>query len=282
MIFIISFAATKKLIIQTMAKESSIWNKVMSAALKIPGVAVDREKFLRDSLKSYLCDSNINDAVTKGTAGVVPSKILDKIAMQTIKSHTKKVTLLSAAMAVPGGWAALGTVPTDIAQFYYHVFVVAQKLAYTYGFPDMRDENGRLSQSATNLLTVFVGVMTGVAVATKALQELGEVLKKQAIKKLPEYALSNGVLNAAVKKVSKMIGKELSRTGFAEGVSKLMPIISGVVAGALTYKSFKPQARRLSLNLRRTMLLLPQHSSASHPVVDVDYEELPPALPPKN
>ena len=265
-----------------MAKESSIWNKVMSAALKIPGVAVDREKFLRDSLKSYLCDSNINDAVTKGTAGVVPSKILDKIAMQTIKSHTKKVTLLSAAMAVPGGWAALGTVPTDIAQFYYHVFVVAQKLAYTYGFPDMRDENGRLSQSATNLLTVFVGVMTGVAVATKALQELGEVLKKQAIKKLPEYALSNGVLNAAVKKVSKMIGKELSRTGFAEGVSKLMPIISGVVAGALTYKSFKPQARRLSLNLRRTMLLLPQHSSASHPVVDVDYEELPPALPPKN
>ncbi len=282
MIFIISFAATKKLIIQTMAKESSIWNKVMSAALKIPGVAVDREKFLRDSLKSYLCDSNINDAVTKGTAGVVPSKILDKIAMQTIKSHTKKVTLLSAAMAVPGGWAALGTVPTDIAQFYYHVFVVAQKLAYTYGFPDMRDENGRLSQSATNLLTVFVGVMTGVAVATKALQELGEVLKKQAIKKLPEYALSNGVLNAAVKKVSKMIGKELSRTGFTEGVSKLMPIISGVVAGALTYKSFKPQARRLSLNLRRTMLLLPQHSSASHPVVDVDYEELPPALPPKN
>jgi hypothetical protein len=190
--------------------------------------------------------------------------------------------LLSAAMAVPGGWAALGTVPTDIAQFYYHVFVVAQKLAYTYGFPDMRDENGRLSQSATNLLTIFVGVMTGVAVATKALQELGEVLKKQAIKKLPEYALSNGVLNAAVKKVSKMIGKELSRTGFAEGVSKLMPIISGVVAGALTYKSFKPQARRLSLNLRRTMLLLPQHSSASHPVVDVDYEELPPALPPKN
>ena len=265
-----------------MAKESSIWNKVMSAALKIPGVAVDLEKFLRDSLKSYLCDSNINDAVTKGTAGVVPSKILDKIAMQTIKSHTKKVTLLSAAMAVPGGWAALGTVPTDIAQFYYHVFVVAQKLAYTYGFPDMRDENGRLSQSATTLLTIFVGVMTGVAVATKALQELGEVLKKQAIKKLPEYALSNGVLNAAVKKVSKMIGKELSRTGFAEGVSKLMPIISGVVAGALTYKSFKPQARRLSLNLRRTMLLLPQHSSASHPVVDVDYEELPPALPPKN
>ena len=249
----------------------------MNSALKLPGVAVDREKFLRSALKDYCCESHIVDAIERGTAGLVSDKILDKLAADCIKSHTKKVTLLSAAMGVPGGWATLGTVPTDIAQFYYHVFVVGQKLAYIYGFPDMRDENGHLSESATNLLTLFVGVMTGVAIATKALQELGELLKRQVIKKLPEYALSNGALQIAVRKIAKKIGVEISKSGISEGMMKVVPILSGAISGVLTYKTFKPQAKRLSISLRHTMLL-PQHSSASR-TVDVDYEELPPPLP---
>ena len=263
-----------------MAKQSEIWNKVMSSALKLPGVAVDREKFLRDELKQYCTGSHINDAIKRGTAGVVPSKILDKLAADTIKSHTKKVTILSAAMGVPGGWAALGTVPTDIAQFYYHVLVVAQKLAYIYGFPDMRDNNGKLSEGATNLLTIFVGVMTGVAVATKVVQEIGERLQKQVIKKLPEYAMSNAVLNLAVKKVAKMVGTSITKSSISEGITKTMPIVSGIIAGVLTYKSFSTQAKRLSLTLRKNMILLPQHAAnAPAPTVDVDYEEMPPELP---
>lgn len=265
-----------------MARHSEIWNKVMSSALKLPGVAVDREKFLRDELKEYCCGSHINDAVNRGTAGVIPSKILDKIAAETIKSHTKKVTLLSAAMSVPGGWAAMGTIPSDIAQFYYHVFVVAQKLAYIYGFPDMRDSKGRLTEGATNLLTIFVGVMTGVAVATKVLQELGQQLQKQVIKKLPEYAMSNGVLNLAVKKVAKMVGMNITKSSVSEGVSKAMPIVSGLLAGVLTYKSFRPQAKRLSYNLRKSMILLPQHAASAPTTIDVDYQELPPDLPNKS
>lgn len=262
-----------------MANEIKIWNKVMSAALKFPGVAVDREKFLRGALKKHCCEAHIQDAISKGTAGVVPSKVLDKIAADCIKSHTKKVTILSAAMGVPGGWATLGTIPSDIAQFYYHVFVVAQKLAYIYGYPDMRDQNGHLSQGATNLLTMFVGVMTGVAVAAKTLQELGKKLQQQFIKKLPEYALSDGVLQMAVNKVAKKVGMQLSKNGVADGVSKIIPLVSGLISGALTYRSFKPQAERLSTTLHNTMLLLPQHSSAT-PTVEVDYQELPPDLPP--
>ena len=260
-----------------MAGESTIWNKIMSSALKLPGVAVDREKFLRSTLKDYCQESHINAAVERGTAGVVPDIILDKLAADCIKSHAKKVTLLSAAMGMPGGWATLGTVPTDIAQFYYHVFVVGQKLAYIYGFPDMRDESGHLSKNATQLLTLFVGVMTGVAIATKALQELGEVLKRQIIKKLPEYALSNSALQIAVRKIAKKIGMEISKSSVTEGMMKVVPILSGAISGVLTYKTFKPQAKRLSMNLRRTMLL-PQHSSAGK-TVEVNYQELPPPLP---
>ena len=183
-------------------------------------------------------------------------------------------------MGMPGGWASLGTVPADIAQFYYHVMVLSQKLAYVYGYPDLLDENGHLSKSAVHLLTIFVGVMTGVGVAVKALQELGELLQKQIIKKLPEYALTNGVLYPAARQVAKMVGKTLTKGGFAKGVTKAVPLISGVISGALTYNSFRPQAKRLSVNLKHTMLL-PEHSSASK-AVDVDYEEMPPELPVAN
>ena len=266
-----------------MSNEITIWNKVMSAALKLPGVAVDREKFLRSALKDYCVGSHINAAIANGTAGVVPNKVLDKLATNIIKSHTKKVTILSAAMGVPGGWATLGTVPSDIAQFYYHVFVVAQKLAYVYGYPDMRDENGHFSQGACNLLTVFVGVMTGVAVAAKTLQELGKRLQREFLKRLPEYALSNGVLQVTVRKIAKKVGMEISKNGISEGLGKVIPVVSGLISGALTYRTFKPQAQRLGFVLHNSMLQLPQHSSASPDgmVENVDYQELPPDLPSK-
>jgi len=276
---------TKVLVLQhinllhiVMANEISTWNKVVSATLKLPGVAVNRQNFLNSELKKYLPEQQVKDAIEKGTVGIVPDKVLDRISASCIKSHTAKVTLFSTAMGIPGGWAALGTVPTDIAQFYYHVLVVSQKLAYVYGYPDMLDDKGHLSKSALNLLTLFVGVMTGVGVAVKALQELGEILQKQLIKKLPEYALTNGVLYPAVRKVAKYIGMSLTSGSITKGVTKALPVISGLISGAITYKSFKPQARRLSVNLRSTMLL-PQYSSAHTPTVDVDYEEMPPELP---
>lgn len=36
-----------------MANEVTVWNKVMSSALAIPGVQVDRKTFLRSELRQY-------------------------------------------------------------------------------------------------------------------------------------------------------------------------------------------------------------------------------------
>ncbi len=265
---------------EIMAKESNAWNKVMAAALKLPGVAVDRDKFLNKELSKYFSQQQVHDAIVKGTPGIIPDKILDRIATTCIRDHTRKVTIFSTAMGIPGGWAALGTVPTDIAQFYFHVLVLSQKLAYVYGYPTLLDEDGKMTKSSVNVLTIFVGVMTGVGVAIKALQELGEILQKQLIKKLPEMALTNGVLYPAVRQVAKLIGSTLTKEQMTKGITKALPLISGMISGALTYKTFKPQAKRLGASLHCTMLL-PQHSSAHSTTLDVVYEELPPELPPQ-
>ena len=247
----------------------------MSAALKLPGVAVDREEFLRSRLSKYCVGSQINNALSQGTAGVIPNHILDKIATECIRSHSGKVSMTSAAMGVPGGWAMLGTVPADIAQFYFHVFVLGQKLAYIYGYPDLRDKKGHLTPSAINLLTLFVGVMTGVGIAVKAVDELGKMMQKQIVKKLPEYALSQGALAPVVRKVARWIGVSLSKESVAEGLAKAVPIISGAVSGVMTYASFKPQAKRLKNGLHTTMLL-PAHSTPllPPPPEEIPYEEV--------
>lgn len=257
-------------------KDVTLWNRVMSAALKMPGVAVDREEFLRSRLSRHCVTSLVNDAVAQGTAGVIPTHILDKIATECIRSHSGRVSMASAAMGVPGGWAMLGTVPADIAQFYFHVLVLGQKLAYTYGYPDLRDKDGHLTPSAINLLTLFVGVMTGVGVAVKAVEELGKTMQKQFIRKLPEYALSQGALAPVVRQVAKWIGVSLSKDSVAEGLTKAVPIIGGAVSGVMTYTSFKPQAKRLKTMLHTTMLL-PAHTPPQlpPPPEEITLEEVP-------
>ena len=76
-----------------MSKGTNAWNKVVSAALKLPGVTVDRQKFLEAELGKYLSEPHLQAAIERGTIDLVPEKILDRIAADCIKSHTKKVSL---------------------------------------------------------------------------------------------------------------------------------------------------------------------------------------------
>ena len=238
-----------------MAQEIQIWNKVLSSAMQLPGVKVDREAFLSEKLSVYCTDVQVIQAIDQGPIGVVSNEILDKIAKECIDSHTRWATLSSTAMGMPGGLAMVGTIPGDIAQYYFHVFVISQKLAYIYGYPDLCDEKGNFTESATNLLTIFVGVMGGVGVANKVIQELAEQFQKEVVKRLPRYALTKTLLYPMVKQVAKWIGVKLTKQSFAKGVSKVVPLLGGLISGGLTYATFKPQSKRLMYKLKSTMLL---------------------------
>lgn len=238
-----------------MSKEIEVWNKVLSAAIQLPGVKVNRDDFLMEKLAVYCTGNQLTLALEKGTIGVVDEKVLDEIALDCIKAHTLKVTTLSAALGMPGGLAILGAVPADLAQYYFHVFVLSQKLAYIYGYPDLCDDKGEFTESALNLLTVFVGIMGGVAAANKVIQEIAEQVQKQVIKRLPRYALTKGTIYPLVKQVAKWIGITLTKQSFSRGLSKIIPFIGGVVSGGLSYFTFKSQSKKLMGKLKTTMML---------------------------
>lgn len=149
------------------------WNQVMVAAMAVPGIKVNRASFLQEELSNRHIDQNtISLCIQENPVKHLDIAKLDAIAKACIKNHTLKVTSISAAAGIPGGFALIGTLPADTAQYYYHVLKLAQKLAYIYGYPSLLDENGNLTDNAINVLTVFVGVMFGVSLANQALSKM--------------------------------------------------------------------------------------------------------------
>jgi hypothetical protein len=94
-------------------------------------------------------------------------KIMGKVATEAINLHSGIATSLSFAAGIPGGLAMLATIPADIAQYYYHLIVVAQKIGYIYGFADF----GLSDDNLKSLVTLLIGVMADDEDASKTIKE---------------------------------------------------------------------------------------------------------------
>ncbi|MFJ4073646.1 hypothetical protein [Curtobacterium sp. NPDC089991] len=230
---------------------SSAFGKTLVVATKLPGVRVDRAAFLRRSLARYCTDEQIRLAIAETPAAAgIPTAVLSKIADASITNETTKVTALSAAAGIPGGFALFATIPVDSAQYLAHMLRIAQKLAYLYSWPDLFAKDGDEPDDGTqNVLTLFVGVMFGVQAANKGISMVAEKLAAQMVKQLPKQALTHGVVFPIVKKVAQQLGVQMTKGMFAKGVAKVVPVVGGVLSGGLTLATFLPMAKRLKKHL---------------------------------
>ena len=223
------------------------WDNLMENSLKLPGIKVNRDEYLKDVFSSYGDISNLSH---KRPADVFDELIIEKVAKATINKHLLGVTSASAAAGIPGGFAMLGTVPADLAQYYYHVVIIAQKLGYIYGWPNLLDEKQQFSETSRNILTLFVGVMLGAGAASKAVTEIGKKLATQVAKRLPQQALTKTVYYPIIKQIGKWISMKVTKETFAKGASKVVPVLGGVLSGGLTFITFKPMANKLQKQLK--------------------------------
>lgn len=236
-----------------MANEIQVWNKVMSSALAIPGVKVNRESFLLGELRNYCSSMEELTKAVDNPVDVLSKERIDQLASSCINNHLLKVTSLSFAAGIPGGLAMAATIPGDIAQYYWHTFVLAQKLAYLYGIPDLCDENGNLTETSQDMLTLFVGVMSGVAAANNVIGKVSKAFAAQVVKRLPQKALTKTFYYPIIKQIAKWLGVSLTKGSFAKSVGKLIPFVGGVISGGLTAVTFKPAAKRLQKKLQEQM-----------------------------
>ena len=225
-------------------KAVTVWNGVLSTALKIPGAKVNRSAFLRKELIKYYKEDDVQEIIRNGIKNSPAKKEdIDKIAKSVIKAHTIAATGISFATGLPGGWWMAGTIPADLTQFYYQVIVVAQKLAFLYGWPSFDEEQP--SDEFVARLNTFIGVMCGVESAINVISKVANNLASQVSKRLPQIALTKYGFYTVSKQVAKWLGISLTKQTFAKSISKFIPILGGILSGAITIATFRPMAKKL-------------------------------------
>lgn len=240
-----------------MKKDSQLWNKILAAVLRMPGVRVDRVDFLTKALAPYCNEQKLSLLPNVRPYAIATDKAISNAATACINYHTALATTGSTVAGLPGGLAMMATIPGDITQYYYHVVVLSQKLAYLYGFPDFfaeaeADEEGgaELSDVSSDLLTIFVGSMMGVRVADQGLGELAKGVATQTVSRLPRMVITKLALYPVAKQVARLVGVKLSKEGFAKTVGRFIPIAGGIFSGTLTLFTFRPGALRLQRRLK--------------------------------
>lgn len=252
---------------------------IIIMGLKIPGIRIRRDEFLKKELFKKYSEDIIEDAIKYNPAHAnIPLEEIDKIADEVIQFERMCVSGISAALGVPGGVAMVATIPTDIAQYYGYMLRATQKLLYLYGFPEIDTvEKGEVFDSETmNILIICMGVMYGTAGASTALKGMAKALAIGVEKKLLRAALTKGTLYPIVKSVARWFGVNMTKQVFAGFFKKAIPVVGGVLGGGITYMTFKPCCVRLKESLRNTRLSNPDYQSTEDDdiIIDGDYKEI--------
>lgn len=232
---------------------------IIIMGLKIPGIKINREEFLKKEFSRYYSDEIVRNIVEKNPLYAnIPIETVDKIAKDVIQAERLCVSGISTALSVPGGFAMVATLPTDIAQYYGYMIRAMQKLLYLYGFPEIDTTEGQVLDSATmNTLIICMGVMYGVAGANTALKSMAKALGLGVEKKLINTALTKGTIYPIVKSVAKWFNVRMTKEIFAGFFKKSIPVVGGVIGGGITYATFKPCCERLKNTLKDTKLSNP-------------------------
>lgn len=248
---------------QEVEKTGSNFTQVLEAAAKLPGVRISRSAYLRTALKRYCTEDQIEKAIASSPAAAgIPLKVITEIANTSIAYETSKVTGISTLAGIPGGLAMLGTVPADLAQYMGHMLRISQKLAYIYSWPDLFADGGDdIDEATESMLILFIGVMFGVQIAQGGVARVAGMIAANVAKKLPQQALTKGIIYPIVKKVAGHLGVSMTKKVFASSVAKAIPVVGAVLSGGLTLGTFLPMSKRLQKHLASLELTKPRHRS---------------------
>ena len=227
-----------------LAKEMML-EEIITNAVQIPGVKVDRRKFLAEQFASKT--ENLEELLDLGPveAGVKREDIV-YLSKKLILARTSQSSIASFVTGIPGGLAMAATIPADILQFFGMSLRLAQELSYLYGAQDLWLDGRLDNDKVKNQLILYCGVMFGVSGAISGVRVLSTQLSNTVLKKIPQKALTKTFWYPIIKKIANAVGISLTKKTFAQGVSKAVPIIGGLVSGGINFASMVPMANRLN------------------------------------
>ena len=210
-------------------EEKSTALTIINAALTVPGVKVNRQSFLLETIKP--ASDNVQLLLEKGPigSGLYSQERIRKVAYSIAKNRTKQTTSLSFMAGIPGGFAMLGTIPADTAQFYGYTLRLAQEIAYLYDTQDLWDDGNLNEERVSGELMLYLAVMMGVSGAASAVRIIANRASTEIAKKLAGQSLTKTVWYPLLRKISSYLGIKMTK----EIASDLQFLPSGTITTAL-------------------------------------------------
>ena len=221
---------------------------IIVSAVQIPGVKVNRNKFLAEVFANE--GVNIQEVLEVGPIEAkLSQERLRSISSKLILKRTSQSSIASFAAGIPGGLAMAATIPADVLQFFGMSLRLAQELSYIYGAQDLWHDGQIDDERVKNQLLLYCGVMFGVSGAVSGVRVLSTQIAKTTLRKLPQKALTKTFWYPILKKISMAIGLKITKSTVAQGFSKAIPVLGGVISGGLNFASMMPMAKRLQTAL---------------------------------
>lgn len=232
--------------------DQGILLEIIKKAFAVPGVKVNRTSFLSECFEKYDA-ATLNIILEAGpvNAGIQEKELL-RMARALVNKRTAQSTGMSFASGIPGGPIGLTAgLSVDTIQFFGVAMRLAQEISYLYGNNDFWADNVIDDVEATNELLMYIGVMFGVSSASAAVRVVSSAFARTALNRLPRVALTKTVIYPIIKSIAKILSVRMTKDIFAKSISKMIPIIGGVVSGTITFASMRPMGFRLVEQLNK-------------------------------
>lgn len=232
-----------------------VWAIVSELIKRAPGLLIDRNSFLKNVFSDKLSKEQLESLIIEGNYQDLPIEILDSVADTCISKTRLQTSSASFLAGLPSSLPALpATVTADVTQSFAFYIRIAQQLAYIYGeasdFATMKDED-RITK-----ILLYIGAMFGIETASQVLvlisKNAGEILSKK-FGKVAVTKVLKGIPWKVAQTIAKLLGIKLTKEVAQKGITKVLPVLGGIVSGVVTYSTFGPMARKLQKSLRSSI-----------------------------
>ena len=224
--------------------------EIIAQIIKLPNVKVDRAAFLQRELIRYYPEETVKTAIEHNPAYAgIDKQEINKIADQVIQNETNKVSGISFAAGLPGGFALAASIPADVIQYFAFTVKAIQEIAYLYGFDELDFADEEADSYAMDQILIFLGAMYDVQGVDDSIKVIAEAAANKTSKALANEALTKTAIYPVVKRVAKELRSKIAKRIYVKSASKIVPVVGGAVSGGLTYATFKPNCKRLKRSL---------------------------------
>lgn len=226
-----------------------LWDEILNLSLKVYGAKIDRQEWLMHRLRPFVDFNTMERLYHETPMEILPEKLIDHLAKEEIRRHTRMVTTGSAASGLLGGLSLWVGVPADIVQYYTQLIALVQKIAYLYGWQDLMP-HAEISPETQAQITLMIGGAMGIPNANRALRMTEYRQNPITATEALRQEEGRTTYNRIVAETAMMLSIQISKSIASGVIAKSIPLLGAISSGAISYYTFHPLGQRLRHTLR--------------------------------